>query len=520
MHIHSIKKHLKYTVTLLGAVLLISGISSCSLFTEQSTGTDLPELVAFSRVLDSVMNTFAADDDLTTGSKTIDPTLAETSYDILRDSAGDPLTPQEVYEKFQTGSETEVRVPKNNGSSGYITNFYGDPAKKAYFTMTPESTGSTDFYRIKLYILDNANLQLDYVYEEFIVDNSLSWWGYFSDEGTKTGLITSSDHFYDGTVLEHEILETLPESPSTNVYTIEVPSITETLTAYQYTIRSDYPEPTLDDAETVIPEIKETTTGSYGVFKYSHGNLNIASNPFMEKFSYYAEDPTAEERTYAVFSLQQVPNNTSNYIRTVERVKETYDQTASGYDFISKQVKALSTYSWRNDNPWRQITQEIDVTLNPDDTLHYESEEGTYYSGRTVDGDPDMRISMIIDEKKGTGNDKQYTGDMEITYRYSTWIDQYTVTYKNGELTTKKAKGKSKNFISIADEGAEIRVDLAYLRAGNTFTLELPGGGYFKGSYAGGNLVGTYTSEKGKKHTLELYNGVITLDNVVQDQKP
>ena len=493
-------------VVLRTTALLILGIltlSSCSILLPADSEDDLADLAAFAQLLDTSARYLAVDADLVTlaaaDSRTVTP---DDQYGLDDFETG--KTPDQVYNLFKQGSETTVSVPKNNG---VIQDFYGNAALTASFTMSP---AGANHYRVELNVFDSADLLLEYVEEVYYV--SKTDWAPLSDTSGTSGFVSSKDVYYDGSELNHEEI-TFSYGP--NVYAIDIPELIGNQSAYSFTIRNDWPTPTMQDPETVIAAPPVSLPGSYMSYKRSEGDLGATSSraaatrPLYESVSYYSESDDGDQRDMVVFALQDIVNSkdkpTDNFAKTVTRSREIYDDG----DFVSKTINSVTQLAYRN-TPWQNTTIEREITKNPDGTVHFEETKGLHYSA-AYDATPNELQVMVLDQQPGAGNESHYSGTLEISWGGS-WIQPYTVTYKDGNLKLKKGKGYNASRALIDTEGAEISLDIDAIGQGNSFSIDLPYGGRFTGTYAMGTLSGVYTYASGRPSNVTIANGRVVLN--------
>lgn len=488
------------------ATLLLTAVvvfASCSMFLPPDSEQDLADLAIFAQALDATVRHLAVDGDLdllaAADSRTVSP---DDDYALEDFETG--KTPEQVYTAFKQGSETTVSVPKNNG---VIADFYGNASLTASFTMTP---AGANHYLVNLRVFDSADLLLEYVEENYYV--SKTDWAPLSDTGGSSGFVSSKDVYYDGSELIHDEIEF---SAGPDVYDIAVPDIVASPNAYTFTIRNDWPTPTLFEAETTYAAPAATLAGSYRSFKKSEGDLGASSSraassrSIYESYSYYAESAGGDQRDMVVFALQDILTSkgktTDTFAKTVTRSSEVYD----GGSFISKTINSVTQLAYRND-PWQITTVERTITKNGDDTVHYEESKGIYYSS-TIDGSPDELQVMELDQQPGAGNESHYSGTLEVSWGGS-WVQPYTVTYKDGNLKLKKGKGYNASRALVDTENAEISLDIDALEQGSSFSIDLPYGGRFTGTYTQGTLRGIYTYASGRQSNVSISNGSILVN--------
>lgn len=502
-----IKKVMMKSLFLLASVPLL--LISCNGVFFSDPRNDLLDLAAFSAGLDAMMRTTAAsgDPDPEADSRTVNPRpepyIASDNQEITIYS-----TPLETYHELGGNGNNTVHVP---GSAGYLKAWYGNPALNASFSMQPHKD---EYFKIKLHVYDTADFFLNFVYEEYLVHND-SW--AFLTESYQPGFISYYDRMTDGSRINHLSWESTDwESGDTNVYNITVPVIHEELSAYTFTIRDDWIEPSMFESETVIPEIERNVDGDFFIYKESTGNYRSTTasrsadykRPDYEAKSFYAERQGQDDRSMAVFSLQNIAKNRGNVARTVTRSREEYD----GHSFISKQLRSLTAFSYRDSNPWQHITREFNQTLENTLTA-VQHTEGVYWGGSEVDGDPDRITTMELLQNSPGSSD--YSGTMEITWKNSSWTETYDVTFNGRNFRIRSTGGynSSSRFLNnSSSSGREINFDLEKADSGTEFSLILSSGSIFTGFWEFGILTGTLTKMNGEVLDIEVYGGAVLVD--------
>jgi hypothetical protein len=506
-----------------GIILIIAifSLSSCNLIFNGDIDDDLSELAAFASGLDTVVRLIANEE--ATDSRTISAGTFE--YGDEGDTVTFESTPAATYTALApSGSTKKIEIP---GNKKYLNNFYGNPAYKAKITMEPKD----GLYRIIIKIYDTADFLLYNVYEEYYVTPGS--WANLDKEGNP-GFFKSYDVMVDGSRITHSNF-ILPEDPfDGNVYDISVNNILGNLPDYTFTIRDNYLTPTLFEDETDIGTPTRNVSGNYYSSKESTGNYSAdearfsrkaASFPEFESITYYAELDDEKERNMVVFSLQEVNKSKDNYARTVTRSQEKYipNPTAPS-DLIlkSKELHSLTTFSWRNDNPWQHITKDIMLTV-ADDTglIELSHTEGVYYSGSTVSENPDRKTVMDLDQLASPGSGFRYKGTMEVSWKSSNWVDTYSVTFYGKKFKIKATggyKGDSRTLVSripgdTTTISREIELDLSLLENGELFSLTLSGGTRFEGTYYTGRLTGSIHYPNGDIKRVDIINGVVFLND-------
>jgi Flp pilus assembly protein TadG len=504
------------SVSILLAAVLFLG--SCGIIYFGNTDDDLADLAAFASGLDAVARTIADDTALTEtpSARTVQPN--EDYATLGNGTVSIEATPEATYTNLGgTGSNT-IHVP---GSNDYLQSFYGNAAYKARFSIQPESN-KPGYYRIKLSVYDTADFFLDHVYEEYLVaENS---WASLDVNGSP-GFIDSYDRMVDGSRVIHKNFTGSDEGEGIHpVYNIAVPEIPGNLEDYTFAISSSYETPSIFHEDTVIAAPERDDTGTYYSYKESTGNYRAtsarseaargaSSGSDFESITYYSEFDGALERKMAVFSLQEVKNSKDDYARTVTRTHETYND--SGDVTIQKIIRSLTTFSWRDPNPWQHITRDISQTVNDQKLTVVDHTEGVYYAGSQVDGNPNRKTWMELTQNSA-GDDK-YSGIMEVSWRWSSWTETYNVTFngKKFKMTSTGGYNSSRTAADRGIKGGEIELDLASLNT--DFTLDLPAGSRFTGGYFNGKLVGSIRFSNGGTSAIEITGGTVLLDGKAWD---
>ena len=500
-----------------GIILIIAifSFSSCSIIFNENVDSDLSELAAFASGLDTVVRLIA--DEESTDSRTID--AGTYGYGDEGDTVTFEATPEETYNSLApAGSTKKIEIP---GDKKYLNNFYGNPAYKAKISMEPKD----GLYRIKINIYDTADFLLYNVYEEYYVEPDGNW-NHLDKEGNP-GFFKSYDVMVDGSRITHSNY-ILPGDPfDGSVYNIAVETIPENLLDYTFTIRNNYLTPTLFEDETAITTPLRNVLGNYYSSKESTGNYSaedarssrkVESFPEFESITYYAELDAGKERNMVVFSLQEVNKSKDNYARTVTRSQEIYipDPTDSvaPIDLIldEKEVHSLTTFSWRNDNPWQHIAKDIHLTVDAAGLIELSHAEDVYYSGSEVDGTPDRKTVMELDQIE-LGSGFRYTGDMSVSWKSSNWVDTYSVTFYGKKFKIKATGGHAARSLGNTDEGRDIELDLSLLENRENFTLTLTDGSRFEGTYYNGRLIGTCKFPNGDTKRIDIIGGTIFLND-------
>lgn len=503
-----------YLILIMIICLFFSG---CSLIMNDSSNSDISELTAFASGLETIVR-FVADEE-SVGARTISAGTYE--YGNEGETVTFLLTPQETYEALNPSGSTElIEIP---GNMQYLNNFYNNPAYKAKITMEPKN----GFYRIKLKIYDTSSFLLYNVYEEYYVTPNS--WENLDREGNP-GFFKSYDVMVDRSRITHSNIVAPGNSFDGNVYNIAVDQITtSSLNDYTYTIRNDYHTPTLFEAETIIPVPQRNIMGNYYSSKESVGNYSaeearysrvVESHPEFEAITYYAELNDSKERNMVVFSLQEVSGSNDNYARTVTRSQEIYkhdpedDEAPIGLILEEKKIYSLTTFSWRNDNPWQHIAKEIQLSVDDNtgltELLHTEN---VYYSGSAVDGNPDKTTVMSLGQIASPDSGFRYSGEMTVTWKSSNWVDTYSVTFYGKRFKIKSTGGYGARSLGNSNSGTEIELDLSYLENGEDFILNLSSGSRFEGSYYNGRLTGQVYFKNGDRKRIDIIDGTVFLND-------
>jgi Flp pilus assembly protein TadG len=508
------------SVSILLAAVLFLG--SCGIIYFGNTDDDLADLAAFASGLDAVARTIADDTALTEtpSARTVQPNEEFATNDNGTVSIG--ADPGDFYTSNSDNSDKKgvIQVPASND---YLLSFYDNTAYKARFSIQPESN-KPGYYRIKLSVYDTADFFLDHVYEEYLVAEN-SWASL--DANGNPGFIDSYDRMIDGSRVVHKNFTGSADGEGIHsVYNIAVPEIPGNLEDYTFTISSSYETPSIFHEDTVIAAPERDVTGTYYSYKESTGNYRAtsarseaaraaASDPDFESITYYSEFDDALERKMAVFSLQEVNKSKDNYARTVTRTHETYDDSGEETVLEEKIVRSLTTFSWRDPNPWQHITRDISQTVNAQGLTVVDHTEGVYYAGSQVDGNPNQKTWMKLTQNSaGSSN---YSGTMEISWRWSSWTETYNVTYNGKKFKTTSTGGynSSRTAADRGIKGGEIELDLASLNT--DFTLDLPAGSRFTGGYFNGKLVGSIRFTNGGTSEIEITGGTVLLDGKAWD---
>lgn len=114
-----------------------------------------------------------------------------------------PYTPSEVFtNKADEVVGGELRIP----STGYITGLNGDDELEFYLILEEISTAK---YRVSLYKYPGDIFNIDYIYEEYVVDENsadASWaWDWFSSRGNRNQYTENRTYYRDGTYSDRTI---------------------------------------------------------------------------------------------------------------------------------------------------------------------------------------------------------------------------------------------------------------------------------------------------------------------------
>jgi hypothetical protein len=501
----------KVRITGILLVALLFALSSCSLIFNENVDTDLGDLAAFSRGLDTAVRFLAIDSDFSAGSRTVNQ---DNDGD---DNDDNPIksTPKATYIANGGSDSKLIQIPAGNA---VIENFYGtNPAITAKFSMKPEGSG----YRIKLYIYDSADFMLDYVYEEYFVKGGDSDnWTYLEEDWSTTGFIDYYDNMHDGSKVQHTNYLFGPAVSGGNVYTITTNTIIDNLDDYKFTLKDDGKTPNLFEAITTeLPVINIDVAGDFYSYKESSGNYkadeapkraprhSAPNRPNFESITYYSELDDQTERNLAVFSLQSVDKKKDDYARTVTRSQELYNDSTTPMTLTSKNVYSLTTYTDKNGKEKQHITKEIEQSINGSGLKVISHSEGMYKDKSPVDVSPDTLTTMNLLQDEAPGND--FTGDMSVAKKEkngSIKTKRYTVTYNGTKFKTKEIKSRA-----VGSE--EIELDLSLLENGQEFTLTLSGGAVFQGTYFYGRLTGTIRYPVGDIKRVDIVNGIVYLND-------
>lgn len=509
------------SVIIMMSILLIT---SCTFDIRDPDDQDLSTLLTLNRGVSSFMSILASDSDLdseerssssraiNSSAEDIEETLQDI-YDYLHDDDAERtlLTPKQVFEKYKTGDEiAEVPDSASSPDRHFLENFYGDTSMEAYFSLTPASappSDDKDYYVVNLYIYDRSSLYLDYEYESYLVAEDS--WSNLDEDGDYPGYLAMRSVYYDGSYLDKTLEDHGPDSSGDPVYNIEVPEITDgNLDSYTFAITTSWSkDPELTDSDTVIDDPAVTQgNGNYYSKTYGSGKVQQEDHRLhdYEVISYYAEYDDKDKRTGVSYTLQPDEWGGGNYLRTVTRSSSTY---ADG-QLISREIKSVTSHSYKGSNPWQTDTQEIAIgtTGSTEDLLLTYSQVDKIFSGSSVSGTPWHHSQMTLTEEESAGVTKRYTGTYQVFW--SNWIENYSVEYEDGEFTLRRLSGSSRRSLF----GDTYRISLEDLRGNGSFSIQLPGGGEFSGRYIGGAFVGTYTAKGGSPQDITIRGGSIILD--------
>ncbi len=495
------------------AILLLSAglFSSCSFGVGTGSDQDLNTLLALNTGVNAFINLVATEEDTedtAVSSRTInvgeDTGDADDIYSIL---AGGTKIPRAIYTEYKASTENKAYIPQKQSptSNQLISNFYGDPDKEAYFTMVPATVGGQDAYQIDLWVYDRSNLYHEYEFESYYVDAEDTGWNVLNstDPAKGFGFLALESHYYDGSVLSKEVRAIGYEG---EVYDIAIPELTqEHIESYTFDITSAWDQtPTLDHAETELQEPELSLAGgSYYVQTHGTGVVpSSGSNPYdYEVMNYYAESDDQNTRMGLSYLLQQ-SDASDHYYRTVTRSRAEYDDGTLG----SRLIRSVTAHSYLGDPPWHYYVQEITidpVTQGNATVMRYVQEDKSY--SNTLESTPFRHTRFDLEEQNAGGNTKRYTGTFQIFY--TSWIENFSVRYEEGEFNLKQKKGSSRALI-----GDEFSIAMKDLHEGSSFSLRLPGGGAFTGSYAGGAFIGVYTAKGSAPQEIEIQSGMVLLD--------
>lgn len=389
-----------------------------------------------------------------------------------------PYTPSEVFtNKAGEVSGGELRIP----SSGYITGLYGDTSLEFYLILERISSVK---YRVYLYIYPGDVFNIDYIYEEYIVDESheesiATWaWQWFDSRGNLNKYTENTTYYRDGTYTERDInwsasgtLLDLVKSGSPGDGTAE---------PLNYTVE----DMILDIDDYIYPDVEPIYTDNTSTGQYSSiSDFTVAgtSNRLVGS-EFYTEDST---NSYSVLYMEgkkrkDLRKNVTRYVKDRD-LNETnilaLNTEGDYYTEINRIRKSSDSYlSWRH----------------------------VWYTAPSTSLDTNSATSYITVLEKEDGS-SIYSGTQEIFWGSAGEKYNYSIDSSTGEITMVWLE-------SISRKLGNLTISLTDLR-----NITISSGNWeFTGEYEMGELFGTY-SYSGDDYAVSLELQGIEINGVFEN---
>lgn len=366
-----------------------------------------------------------------------------------------PNAPSEIFSnKAAEVSGVELRIP----ASGYIYGLEGDATLEFYLVLEQISSVK---YRVYLYKYPGDIFNIDYIYEEYIVDEShpdsiASWaWQWFDSRGNLNKYSQNITYYRDGTYSERDISWISYDSMLDLVKSGSPGDGTEE--PLNYSIN----DMILDIDDYIYPDVEPIYTDdtSSGTFSSISDFLVAGTKNRLSGSEFYTEDET---NSYSVLYMEgkkrkDLRKNVTRYIKN-RSLNETnilsMNTEGDNYTEINRVRKSSNSYL-----SWRHI----------------------WYTAPSTSLDTNTATSYITVLEKETGS-SIYSGTQEIYYGSDGEKYNYSVDSSTGEVTMIWLE-------SISRSLGNLTINLTDLR---NITID-SGNWVFTGEYEMGELYGTYS---------------------------
>ncbi len=360
-----------------------------------------------------------------------------------------PNTPHELFLSHGTTGEI-LRVP----SSGEIAGIYGDGNNDFYLTI--ESLADTK-YRVKLYIYPRNIFNIDYTYEEYIVDESNTdgaWsWDYFNNTGKASSWVKQKTFYRDGTFSNRKTEWVSYSSILTEVKN-NAPSLTSAATDIIVNLSLyDFPS---DDP----------------VYTNSEGTFSSKTTSLVKAIS-KGKTKVLKQQTTEYYSEEGDKSFTVLFMNGKSRKDDRESVTRAHIDRAIGETNILSMNTDGDDYTEINRIYKTNTTYSSERYMWSESPSESLNIGVA---------NFIKNDLVKVGD--SYTGTLSFSYGSFNLNYSYTIDTLSGEVTTEWL-----GFSRDISEG--LTIDLADLSNISIETPETTKG--FNGRYELGSLIGTYS---------------------------
>lgn len=446
----------------LSVSIAVVSFASCDIFLNPKTLTDkqaAQQLQGLQTLLPTIQAGLTVSVPSDPTARALTPSSTVTNSSGVTPVLSDSTAPGTLYTaNGGTGSNT-VRFPTS--TSSYYTLSNGD---KLFFTLAPDATAGTGYYRMKLTTYPAADFSIASVYEEYIVNTNgtTPWpWANLNTNKAPYTWVKYETNYVDGTKGTKNVISN--SNVNTNVY-YPAFAVAEPLSALTtYVFDGNVPTPTtvstgMSFSSYSTETLKGSSVTSYGYQFYTETSATVHSG---STYTYVDRKGKRAVDSYITSRFEEDTTAGTKKLRALTATGSPATVTRVDAIDISK-VSGKIVYSDKTDI----------MSAAPESASLTDASRTSYITS--------------LNEGSTTGS---FTGTMDVFYGSSTG-DRYNLTAtRSGSSVTVNATWASTTTRALS---GSVSLSLGAL---GQLSVQVPGtSGTFTGKFEQGMLSGTYTS--------------------------